>query len=350
MTMASRLTPLEIQKHRFSRKWKGLDPVEVGSFLDTRVSFRMRSLWRCSEFSSSSPRECRPAGPHPRARGRELGAPPERAHPEGDAGVGAAGLRRHPGGCAEQGGADRQGSRGLFGAADAQRVAASRRDREGHTRTEAPARERPARAPEDARALQAGDRDGPAAGRAGPAAVVHAEEHSGGSRLAFTLPRRILPRPEILGFLRRSAPQNDSGFMTSLDIRGAALLATPLGSTARRGREQGEIFRLRQPAVRAEDGFLAFVGTETDYRREYAGRPADVTVDATGRTLLPGFVDAHTHPVWVGDRAPEIGRRLAGESYASIAASGGGILATVRATRVASDEELSDVVHRRVRA
>jgi imidazolonepropionase len=56
---------------------------------------------------------------------------------------------------------------------------------------------------------------------------------------------------------------------------------------------------------------------------------------------LPGLVDAHTHPVWVGDRGEEIGRRLAGENYASIAAEGGGILATVRATRAASDMELA---------
>ena len=134
----------------------------------------------------------------------------------------------------------------------------------------------------------------------------------------------------------------------SLEIRGAASLATPVGTAARRGRDQGEIRRIREPALRAEDGVLTFVGTEADYRREFAGRPADVTVDATGRTLLPGFVDAHTHPVWTGDRGEEIGRRLAGESYASIAASGGGILATVRATRAASDEELASAVRRRL--
>ena len=126
--------------------------------------------------------------------------------------------------------------------------------------------------------------------------------------------------------------------MTSLDIRGAEMLATPVGTSARRGPEQGAILRIRKPAVRAEDGVLVFVGTEADYRREYGNRPADVTVDATGRTLLPGLVDAHTHPVWVGDRGEEIGRRLAGESYSAIAESGGGILATVRATRAATDE------------
>ncbi|HEY6065197.1 MAG TPA: imidazolonepropionase, partial [Thermoanaerobaculia bacterium] len=117
--------------------------------------------------------------------------------------------------------------------------------------------------------------------------------------------------------------------MTSLDIRGAASLATPIGSAARTGRAQGDIRRIRHPAVRAEDGVLVFVGTEADYRREYSARPADVTVDAAGGTILPGLVDAHTHPVWTGDRGEEIGRRLAGESYAAIAAEGGGILATV---------------------
>jgi imidazolonepropionase len=136
--------------------------------------------------------------------------------------------------------------------------------------------------------------------------------------------------------------------MRSLEIRGAATLATPVGSTARRGPAQGEIRRIREPAVRAEGGVLTFVGTEADYRREYSGRPADVTVDAAGRTLLPGLVDAHTHPVWTGDRGQEIGRRLAGESYAAIAADGGGILSTVRATRAASDEELHSTVRRRL--
>jgi imidazolonepropionase len=136
---------------------------------------------------------------------------------------------------------------------------------------------------------------------------------------------------------------------SSLEIRGAISLATPLGSTARRGRAQGEIRRIRHPALRAEDGVLVFVGTESDYRREYSGRPAHRTIDAGGGTLLPGFVDAHTHPVWAGDRGEEIGRRLAGESYASIAAAGGGILATVAATRAASDEELFSIVRRRLR-
>ncbi|MEA1902286.1 MAG: imidazolonepropionase [Actinomycetota bacterium] len=62
--------------------------------------------------------------------------------------------------------------------------------------------------------------------------------------------------------------------------------------------------------------------------------------DLGGRAVLPGFVDAHTHLVFSGDRSHEFARRLAGESYARIAAEGGGILSTVHATRAASETEL----------
>ena len=134
----------------------------------------------------------------------------------------------------------------------------------------------------------------------------------------------------------------------SLEIRNAACLATPLGKNARRGKDQREILRIRGAALRSEGGRIVFAGTEKDYAREYGGQPAAVSLDASGKTLLPGFVDAHTHPVWAGDRGEEIGRRLAGESYASIAAAGGGILSTVRATRAATDEELEGIVTARL--
>lgn len=138
--------------------------------------------------------------------------------------------------------------------------------------------------------------------------------------------------------------------MRSLEIRNIGCLATPLGRQARRGKEQGEILRLRDAAVRAEGGRLTFVGTEADYARAFSGKPAAKSIDAAGRAVVPGLVDAHTHPVWAGDRGAEIGRRLAGESYATIAAEGGGIHATVRATRAASDAELEGAVRRRLTA
>jgi imidazolonepropionase len=136
----------------------------------------------------------------------------------------------------------------------------------------------------------------------------------------------------------------------SLEIRNIGCLATPLGREARRGKAQGEILRLRDAAVRAENGRIVFAGREADYVREFAGKPAAETLDAAGRAVVPGLVDAHTHPIWLGDRGPEIGRRLAGESYATIAAEGGGINATVRATRAGSDAELQAAVRRRLSA
>ena len=136
--------------------------------------------------------------------------------------------------------------------------------------------------------------------------------------------------------------------VSSLEFRNAACLATPLGRAARRGAEQGEILRISGAALRAENGILVFVGTEDEYRVRYRGSPAAVSIDASGKTLLPGFVDAHTHPVWAGDRGEEIGRRLAGESYAAIAAAGGGIQATVRATRQAPRAELARLLRVRL--
>ena len=134
----------------------------------------------------------------------------------------------------------------------------------------------------------------------------------------------------------------------SLEVRRAAVLATPVGTAARSGRAQGDIVRIENAALRAENGRIVFAGRESDYVREFSGRSAGVSIDGTGKTLIPGLVDAHTHPVWAGDRGPEIGRRLSGESYASIAASGGGIVATVRATRAASDETLRTLLRGRL--
>jgi imidazolonepropionase len=135
----------------------------------------------------------------------------------------------------------------------------------------------------------------------------------------------------------------------ALEIRNLSCLATPRGRAARAGAAQGEIAVVRDAAVRCEDGRIVFAGAEAELAAR-AFPPADRTIEGSGRTLLPGFVDSHTHPVWAGDRAGEFARRLAGASYADIAAEGGGILATVRATREASREELSRQTASRLRA
>jgi imidazolonepropionase len=86
-------------------------------------------------------------------------------------------------------------------------------------------------------------------------------------------------------------------------------------------------------AVAAKDRRIAFAGPEAELPGEIAARE---TIDCGGRWITPGLIDCHTHLVFAGDRSDEFERRLAGESYADIARSGGGIAATVRATREAS--------------
>ena len=103
-------------------------------------------------------------------------------------------------------------------------------------------------------------------------------------------------------------------------------------------------------ALRFEDGLVVFAGTDTDFVRRYGEAPApgETILDGRGKTAVPGFVDAHTHLPWDGFREDEFNRRLKGETYAQIAASGGGIVATVAATRAAGEETLAANVRTRL--
>jgi imidazolonepropionase len=87
--------------------------------------------------------------------------------------------------------------------------------------------------------------------------------------------------------------------------------------------------------VAVSDGRIVYAGTAADAPDQTGQR-----IDCEGRAVLPGFVDSHTHLVFAGDRSREFARRLAGESYLEIAEGGGGILATVTATRGTSEDEL----------
>ena len=89
-------------------------------------------------------------------------------------------------------------------------------------------------------------------------------------------------------------------------------------------------------AVRA--GGVAWIGPIERLPREH--HDLDAVLDAEGRWVTPGLIDAHTHLVFAGDRAREFERRIAGATYEEIARAGGGILSTVRATRAASHEAL----------
>jgi imidazolonepropionase len=93
-------------------------------------------------------------------------------------------------------------------------------------------------------------------------------------------------------------------------------------------------------AVVIEDGRVVAVGPTEAVTREYPPENAIERVDANGRAVLPGFVDAHTHGLFAGDRSDEFTAKLRGKTYQEILADGGGILRTVRAVREASDERL----------
>lgn len=100
------------------------------------------------------------------------------------------------------------------------------------------------------------------------------------------------------------------------------------------------------------DAVVTIDGTTITYAGGQSDSPAQEgreRVDCGGRAVIPGFVDAHTHLVFAGDRSDEFARRLSGESYADIAAAGGGILSTVSATRSASENQLFDLAAARVR-
>jgi imidazolonepropionase len=124
----------------------------------------------------------------------------------------------------------------------------------------------------------------------------------------------------------------------SLLVRGGHQLATPTGAAARRGADLGRLLVQSEVVVRVEEGSIRFVGPPAEHEARFP--PADEELDAAGGCILPGFVDPHTHPVWAGSREEEFNRRLHGETYMDIARSGGGINATVAATRAASQDQL----------
>ena len=123
--------------------------------------------------------------------------------------------------------------------------------------------------------------------------------------------------------------------MEKVLVSNIGMLATPKGNAARCGEEQGKIEILKNAWVLIEDGVIAAVGT---------GKPEDAegaeVIDAGGKLVTPGLVDAHTHLIFGGWRQNELGLKLHGATYLEIQNAGGGIQSTTNATRSASKEEL----------
>jgi imidazolonepropionase len=113
------------------------------------------------------------------------------------------------------------------------------------------------------------------------------------------------------------------------------------GPAPRAGARQADIRPVYDAAIAVAGPGILAVGPTADVIASVPRSSATVIVDGRGASLVPGFVDAHTHVVFAGDRREELRRRLAGATYAEIAATGGGIVSTVAATRAASEDELA---------
>jgi imidazolonepropionase len=136
--------------------------------------------------------------------------------------------------------------------------------------------------------------------------------------------------------------------MSSLLVTGIAEVATPLGRSAAAGVAQARVERTAGAEILCRDGVLAFVGPAAERERRFGALAGVPRLDAAGGTVIPGFVDAHTHLPWAGSREQEFLERLAGRSYQEIAAAGGGILSSVAATRAASRETLAAATRERL--
>jgi len=112
------------------------------------------------------------------------------------------------------------------------------------------------------------------------------------------------------------------------------------GPAPRTGKRQGDHAPIRDGAIACEGAGIIAVGSTDEVRGSVNAGGQTRVIDGRGRSLVPGFVDGHTHVVFAGDRRDELRRRLGGATYAEIAAGGGGILSTVRATREATEDEL----------
>ena len=125
-----------------------------------------------------------------------------------------------------------------------------------------------------------------------------------------------------------------------LIIENASELATPEGSSQKPlvGKQMHALRIIKNAALAVKDGKIVSVGKTASVKSAFK---ATETIDARGKTVIPGFVDPHTHLVFAGSREREFEMRLKGASYMEIHREGGGILKTVKETRQATEDELT---------
>ncbi len=130
-------------------------------------------------------------------------------------------------------------------------------------------------------------------------------------------------------------------------IKNASELVTCRGKAPKIGTAMADIGVILNGAVFVEGGRIQLTGTTAEVLRAVDEKTCQ-TIDATGRCVMPGFVDPHTHFLFAGYRAEEFSWRLRGDTYMQIMERGGGIINSVQATREASRDELKGVGRKRL--
>lgn len=156
----------------------------------------------------------------------------------------------------------------------------------------------------------------------------------------------VRPQAQWVSDLR---PPEDFVPEVELLIINAGELVTMAGGI-RKGARMKDVRAVKNGALAAYQGRIVDVGTTEEVLARVQTGPSTKVIDARGRAVIPGFVDPHTHLCFAGDRADEFAMRLQGATYLEIAAAGGGIMSTVKATRQATEPYLADLGLKRLDA
>jgi imidazolonepropionase len=170
------------------------------------------------------------------------------------------------------------------------------------------------------------------------------------SRITETeMARKTLKKVKAKSGSRKASPAKPPAKTPTeaLVVRGIGCLYTLEGAALKKGRHilPGDLSPIPRAAMVLKNGRIEWTGPEAKLPREYKTLRAE---NLKGAVVIPAFVECHTHLIYAGNRAGEFERRNQGESYQSIAESGGGILATVLPTRTASEKELARIGQERV--
>lgn len=130
--------------------------------------------------------------------------------------------------------------------------------------------------------------------------------------------------------------------MKKVLVINSAQIATPIGYQGKKGADMGKLLTIDNGGIYIENGIIKEIGKTEEIKKRVDMEECEI-IDASGKCILPGFVDSHTHFIFSGYREDEFIKRLEGVQYLDILKIGGGIQCTVNSTREASSEELYEL-------